>query len=62
MINDNNIIHIHNETNYLLNQINKESLLILEELFELFNEDFEKQYTYKNDYLPLFKQFKKIFA
>ena len=60
LLNDNNIIHIHNETNYLLNQINKESLLILEELFELFNEDFEKQYTYKNDYLPLFKQFKKI--
>ena len=60
LLNDNNIVLIHNETNYLLNRINKESLLILEELFELFNEDFEKQYTYKNDYLPLFNQFKKI--
>jgi len=60
LLNDNNIIHINNGANYLLKQINEESLSILEEVFELFNEDFEKLYTYKNDYLPLFEQFKQI--
>jgi len=60
LLNDNNIFHIQNETNYLLNQINKESILTLEEVLQYFNEDFENQYTYKNDYLPFIEKFKKI--
>ena len=60
LLNDNNIFHIYNETNYILSQINKESILTLEEVLENFYEDFEEQYTYKNDYLPFFEKFKKI--
>ena len=62
LLNDNNIININKEANNLLKKINKESLELLDDLFDYFNEDFEKQYTFKNDYLPLFEQFKKIIS
>ena len=62
LLNDKNFASIYNKTNYKLKEINKESLLLIEEYFELFIEDFKNKYSYTNDYLNLIKKFKEIIA
>ena len=60
ILNDKNIINIYNESNKKLIDINKESLNIIEEYFQLFIDDFKNKYSYKNDYINLLKKFSKI--
>ena len=57
LLNDKNIIYIYNETNYKLNQLNKESILLIDEIFQEFLDEFKSKYTFKNDYLPFIKKF-----
>ena len=60
ILNDKNIFHIYNESNNKLIDINKESLILIDEYFQIFIEDFQKKYSYKNDYFNLLQKFKKI--
>ena len=60
LLNDKDIIHIYNKTNYKLNKINEDSSLQIDEYFKLFVEDFKTKYSYNNDYLNLLEKFKEI--
>ena len=60
LINSKNIFHIYNETNYMLDSKNKESVNFLKEYLEYFHEDFKNKYSYKNDYFPFIEKFKEI--
>jgi hypothetical protein len=62
LINDNNIFFIYNETNYKMMNINNESISLIDELLQIFIEDFQKKYSYKSDYLNLIKKFKEILS
>jgi len=54
VLNNKNILYIYNETLYKLNEINKESDLIIDEVLEKFLKDFKNQYTFENDFLPFY--------
>ena len=54
VLNNKNNLYIYNETLFKINEINKESDLIIDEVFENFLEDFKKQYTFENDFLPFY--------
>ena len=60
ILNDKNIIHIYNNTNYKLDQLNKESILLVDEIFEEFIDEFKNKYTFKDDYLPFIQIFIEI--
>ena len=62
LINDNNVFLIYNQTNYKIMNINNESLSLIDEQLQIFFEDFQKKYSYKNDYLNLIKKFKEIIS
>ena len=54
VLNNKNILYIYNETLFKINEINKESDLIIDEVFEEFLVDFKNQYTFGNDFLPFY--------
>ena len=54
VLNNKNILYIYNETLFKINEINKESDLIIDEVFEEFLVDFKNQYTFENDFLPFY--------
>ena len=60
IMNDKSFLELYNKSNLKLNQINKETYIILEPLYELFNKDFSKKYTLENDYLPFTENLKAI--
>ena len=62
ILNNKNIIHIYNETNYKITQINNEILSSIEEPFEYFLSTLQTKYSYKNDYIPFMQQFKEIIS
>ena len=59
-INDKNILNTYNSSLFKLNEINRESKLLLSEPLEYFLEDFQIKYTFKNDFLPFYDDLKKI--
>ena len=59
-INDKNILNTYNSSLFKLNEINRESKLLLSEPLEYFLEDFQAKYTFKNDFLPFYDDLKKI--
>ena len=54
VLNNKNILYIYNGTLFKLNEINKESDLIIDEVLEKFLKDFKNQYTFENDFLPFY--------
>ena len=60
ILNDKNIINIYNESNNKLIDINKESLILINEYFQMFIEDFQRKYSYKTDYFNLLQKFIQI--
>ena len=60
LLNDKNILNIYNESNYNLLRMRKESLSLLDELFQNFIDDFQSKYNYENDYLPFIEKLKEI--
>ena len=59
-INDKNILNIYNSSLFKLNEINRESKLLLSEPLEYFLEDFQNIYTFQYDFLPFYDDIKKI--
>ena len=62
LLNDKNIISFYNETNYIFNQIKKESELFIEESLQDLVEYIKQIYLFENDYHLLFQQFKEIIS
>ena len=62
LLNDKNIISFYNETNYIFNQIKKESELFIEESLQNLVEYIKQIYLFENDYHLLFQQFKEIIS
>jgi len=60
ILNDKDIFKIYNESSNKLIDINKESLILIDEYFQIFIEDFQKKYSYKNDYFNLLQKFIQI--
>jgi len=60
ILNDKSIINVYNESNNKLIDINKESLILINEYFQIFIEDFKSKYSYKNDYFNLLQKFIEI--
>ena len=60
LINDKNILNTYNSSLFKLNEINRESKLLLSEPLEYFLEDFQVKYTFQNDFLPFYDDIKKI--
>ena len=60
ILNDKGFFELYNKTNIKLNQINKETYIILEPLYKKFFNGFSKKYTLENDYLPFTEYLKKI--
>ena len=59
-LNDKNILNIYNSSLFKLNEINRESKLLLSEPLEYFLENFQTKYTFQNDCLPFYDDLKKI--
>ena len=60
MVNDKGFFELYNNSNIKLNEINKETYIILEPLYEVFIKGFSKKYTLENDYLPFTEYLTKI--
>jgi len=60
IMNDKGFFEIYNKSILKLNQINNETYIILEPLYELFNKEFSKKYSLEKDYLPFFDYLKLI--
>ena len=59
-INDKNIINIYKKATYNLEEIEKDTLNLIEEPFEEFIESFEMKNTLKDEYIPYLNDFQKI--
>jgi hypothetical protein len=59
-LNDKGFFELYNNSNIKLNEINKETYIILEPLYEVFIKGFSKKYTLENDYLPFTEYLTKI--
>ena len=60
LLNDKNILEIYNKTNYKIIDINKESEILMNELYQYFLEDFKIKYSFEKDYLSFIKRFEEI--
>ena len=60
LLNDNNILYIHNSSIYKLNEINENSLTFFDESNEKIIEDISSKYNIKEDYYIFLNEFKKL--
>ena len=59
-LNNKNILDIYNESLFKLQQINKESDLIIDEIFEDYLKIFKTKYTFDQDFLPFYYDLENI--